>query len=80
MPTFNLKSAAAQLNKLIERAQAGEEIIIMRGTKPVAKIVAIRPRSKGKRRFGALKGLGKVGSEFFKPLPEEELKLWEGGS
>ena len=80
MPTFTLKSAAAQLPKLIARAQAGEEIVIARGTKPVATLVAVRPKPKGKRHFGRLKGLGKVGPEFFEPLPEEELKLWEGDS
>jgi len=36
-------------------------------TKPVAK-----------RKFGNLKGLAKIGPEFFEPLPEEELKLWNG--
>ena len=32
-----------------------------------------------KRKFGSLKGLAKIGPEFFEPLPEEELKLWNGG-
>ena len=31
-------------------------------------------------RLTSLKGLCKVGPEFFEPLPEEELKLWEGDS
>ena len=80
MPMFTLKAAAAQLPKLIARAEAGEEIIIARGTKPVAMIVSIQAKSKGKRQFGRLKGLVKIGPEFFEPLPEEELKLWEGDS
>jgi antitoxin (DNA-binding transcriptional repressor) of toxin-antitoxin stability system len=41
MPTFTLKAASAQLAKLIARAQAGEDIVIMRGTKPIARIVAV---------------------------------------
>jgi antitoxin (DNA-binding transcriptional repressor) of toxin-antitoxin stability system len=80
MPMFTLKAAAARLPKLIARAEAGEEIIIARGTKPVATIVAIQWKPKGKRQFGRLKGLAKVGPEFFEPLPGEELKLWEGDS
>jgi antitoxin (DNA-binding transcriptional repressor) of toxin-antitoxin stability system len=80
MPMFTLKTAAAQLPKLIARAETGEEIIIARGTKPVAMIVALQSKPREKRQFGRLKGLGKVGPEFFEPLPEEELKLWEGGS
>jgi len=33
---------------------------------------------KPKRQFGRLKGLGKIGPEFFEPLPEEALGLWNG--
>jgi antitoxin (DNA-binding transcriptional repressor) of toxin-antitoxin stability system len=80
MPIFTRKAAAAQLPKLIARADAGEEIIIARGTKPVAMIVSIQSKRKGKRQFGRLKGLVKIGPESFEPLPEEELKLWEGDS
>ena len=80
MPTFTLKAASTQLSKLIKRAEAGEEIIIMRGTKPVAKIVALPPKPMVKRQYGRLKGLAKISPEFFEPLPEEELKAWEGGS
>jgi antitoxin (DNA-binding transcriptional repressor) of toxin-antitoxin stability system len=75
MPTFTLKAASTQLSALIKRAEAGEEIIIMRGTKPVARLVAL---PKPKRQFGRPKRRGKVGPEFFEPLPEEELKLWNG--
>ena len=78
MPTFALKAASAQLAKLIARAQAGEDIVIARGTKPIARIVAVP--LKPKRQFGRLKGLAKIGPEFFEPLPEEELKRWEGDS
>ena len=80
MPTYTIHAAKTNLSKLVARAEAGEEIVITRGTKPVAALVAIRPKPKGKRQFGRLKGLGKVGPEFFEPLPEEELKLWEGDS
>jgi antitoxin (DNA-binding transcriptional repressor) of toxin-antitoxin stability system len=75
MPTFTLKAASKQLPALIKCAEAGEEIIIMRGTKPVVRLVAF---PKPKRQFGRLKGLVKIGPEFFEPLPEEELKLWNG--
>jgi antitoxin (DNA-binding transcriptional repressor) of toxin-antitoxin stability system len=53
MPIFTLKAAAAQLPKLIARAEAGEEIIIARGTKPVAIIVALQSKPRGKRQSGA---------------------------
>jgi len=78
MPNFNLKSAANRLSKLVQRAESGEEIVLLRGTKPVAQIVPITPRPRVKRKFGHLKGLAKIGPEFFDPLPEDELKAWEG--
>lgn len=49
--------------------------MLTRGKVPVAKIVPIPP--KPKRKFGCLKGKVSIGPEFFEPLPEEELKLWE---
>jgi antitoxin (DNA-binding transcriptional repressor) of toxin-antitoxin stability system len=49
--------------------------VLTRGKVAVAKIVPMPP--KPKRKFGRLKGKGSIGPEFFEPLPEEELKLWE---
>ncbi len=43
----------------------------------MARLVAYKP--KGKRQPGALKGKIKITDAFFEPLPEDELKLWEGG-
>ncbi len=37
-------------------------------------------KSTATRRFGAMKGKVELTDAFFKPLPEDELKLWEGGS
>lgn len=47
--------AKAQLSRLTERAAAGEEIIIGRASKPVARLVAYRP-GRSPRRAGAWKG------------------------
>jgi prevent-host-death family protein len=66
--------AKTNLSKLIARAEAGEEIIIARGRKPVAKLVPLAP--KPKRVFGALRGKIAIGPEFFEPLPPEELDPW----
>ncbi len=75
MATYTIHAAKTNLSKLVARAEAGEEIVLARGKEPVAKIVPILP--KPKRKYGRLKGKGSVGPEFFEPLPEEELKLWE---
>ena len=75
MPTYTIHAAKTNLSKLVARAEAGEEIVLARGKEPVAKIVPLPP--KPKRVFGRLKGKIRVGPEFFEPLPEDELKLWE---
>ncbi len=78
MTTVTLHAAKTQLSKLIERAEAGEEVIIARGKTPVIRLVPIGA-PEPKRQFGAMKGKVWVGPGFFEPLPEEELRLWEGG-
>ena len=76
MPTVTIHQAKTNLSRLIERASAGEEIIIARGSKPVARLVPVGA-IKGKRQPGSLKGKLEIGPEFFEPLPEDELKGWE---
>ncbi len=75
MTTFTIHVAKTNLSKLIARAEAGEEIVLARGKQPAVRLVPVTP--KPKRMFGRLKGKGSVGPEFFEPLSEEELKLWE---
>ena len=58
------------------RQREGEEVIIARGSKPVAKLVPLG-EIKGKRQPGSLKGKLRVGPEFFEPLPNSELSNWE---
>lgn len=77
MATYTIHAAKTNLSKLVARAQAGEEVVLARGKEPVAKIVPVAPKPKPK--FGRFKGKIKIGPEFFEPLPQEELKLWEGG-
>ena len=76
MPTVTIHKAKTNLSQLIERASAGEEIIIARGSKPVARLVPIGA-VKGKRQPGRWKGKFEIGPEFFDPLPEDELAAWE---
>ncbi len=71
-----IHEAKTNLSRLLQKASAGEEIIISRGSVPVARLVAIG-EIKGKRQPGSLKGKLVVGREFFDPLPVEELAAWE---
>ncbi len=76
MSQVNIHDAKTHLSKLIERAENGEEVIIARAGKPVARLTAIASPERG-RRFGAMKGKASVDERFFEPLPEDELSAWE---
>jgi prevent-host-death family protein len=78
MATVTVHTAKTHLSKLIARAEAGEEVIIARGKKPVVRLIPVE-NAKPQRQFGSMKGKVWVGPEFFEPLPEEELQAWEGG-
>ena len=72
----NVHTAKSQLSKLLKTVENGEEVVIARGDRPVARLVPVEPQ---KFRFGILAGQLGPGPDFFEPLPEGELRLWEGG-
>ena len=74
--TVNLYDAKTNLSKLVERAAAGEEIIIAKAGKPRAKLV---PYRLGKRRRGGqnLLGITYIAEDFDAPLPPEIQKYFE---
>jgi len=78
MATVTIHKAKTQLSKLVEQAERGEEVIIARGKKPVARLVPYQAEQP-KRGFGSMKGKVWLDESFWEPLPEQELKLWEGG-
>jgi prevent-host-death family protein len=71
-----IHQAKTNLSRLIQKASNGEEVIISRGSKPVARLVPLG-ETKGKRQPGSLKGKLLVGPEFFEALPADELSAWE---
>ncbi len=78
MTSVTINEAKKQLSQLIDRAERGEEVIITRDNKPIAHLVAYlqgRPRA----RLWLDEGKAWLDESFWEPLPEEELKLWEGG-
>ena len=76
MSVVTIHRAKTSLSRLIKKASAGEEVIIARGSKPVARLDPVG-EVKGKRQPGSLKGKLQVGPEFFEPLPQSELSGWE---
>jgi prevent-host-death family protein len=76
MPIVTVHKAKTTLSELLKRAEAGEEIIIARGSVPVARLVPLHAAAP-KRHFGAMRGEIVVPSSFFDPLPADELAGWE---
>jgi len=76
MTVVTVHQAKTNLSRLLKKVSDGEEVIIARGPKPVARLVAIG-EVKGKRKPGSLKGQLRVGPEFFEPLSAGELARWE---
>jgi prevent-host-death family protein len=77
MPVVNIYEAKTQLSRLIEKAASGEDVVIGRGGRPVARITALTP-AKQPIRFGLLKGRIKLADDFDAPLPDEVLGAFEG--
>ena len=77
MPTVNVHEAKTHLSRLLAQVEAGEEVTIARNGKPVARLV--QARDLGRPQPDVFKGKVVVPDSFFDPLPEEELRLWEGG-
>jgi len=76
MTIVTVHQAKTNLSRLIRKASQGEEVIIARGPKPVARLVPVGEVN-GKRQPGSLKGKLRVGRKFFEPLPASELSRWE---
>ncbi|HEX6111738.1 MAG TPA: type II toxin-antitoxin system Phd/YefM family antitoxin [Geminicoccaceae bacterium] len=73
MATVNVHQAKTHLSRLLERVAAGEEVIIARAGKPVARLVSIEREEP--RKPGLAKG--HVTEAFFEPLPADELDAWQ---
>lgn len=75
---MNVAEAKAHLSELIERAAAGEEIILARGGKPRARLVPLQDESKRRRVPGKRVGRFRVAKGFDAPLPDALLDAFEG--
>lgn len=73
MTTVNIHEAKTHLSRLLEQAARGDEVVIAKAGKPIARLVPIA--AKKPRQPGIAKG--RVTDAFFEPLPEEELAAWQ---
>lgn len=75
----NVYAAKTQLSRLLERVEHGEEVVITRHGKPVAKLVPITQRRRP-RKLGTLRGKIRIAKDFDAPLPDDLLDAFEGKS
>ena len=77
MEKVNVHDAKTHFSRLLDRAQEGEEILIAKAGKPVARLGPLAAQTK-KRRLGLLQGRFRIPDNFNEPLPEEVLAAFEG--
>lgn len=73
----NMHEAKSTLSKLVEEAEAGEEIILARAGEPVVRLVPVRAAKQ--RTLGQWKGRVRMAEDFDAPLPADVLDSFEGG-
>jgi prevent-host-death family protein len=73
----NLYEAKTHLSRLVERAALGDEIVIAKAGRPMARLVSLK-RTDAARRPGLWKGKLVIHPDFDDPLPEEILVAFEG--
>ena len=77
--TFNLYDAKTRLSELVERAAAGEEIVIAKNGKPLAKLGPL-PTQRPSRSPGGWEGAVLITDDFDAPLPDDILRAFEAES
>ena len=74
---YNLYEAKSSLSRLVDRAAQGEEIIIAKSGKPLARLGPLRKRV-AQRQPGGWEGRVYISDDFDEPLPPEILSSFEG--
>ncbi|MBI3890220.1 MAG: type II toxin-antitoxin system Phd/YefM family antitoxin [Candidatus Wallbacteria bacterium] len=78
MKQVNVHEAKTQLSRLLELVRRGEQVLIAKSGKPVARLVPYEDPSPGARVLGRDRGLFEVPDDFDEPLPDDVLRLFEG--
>jgi prevent-host-death family protein len=73
--TVSVHEAKTHLSRLLAQVAEGRDIVITNRGRPVARLTAVGEPPR--RKLGWLPG--HIPDSFFEPLPEEELRAWEGG-
>jgi prevent-host-death family protein len=76
MKTVNVHEAKTHLSRLLARVAHGEEIVIAKAGKPIARLVPVGPAA-GQRVLGLDRGRAVIGDDFDATLPEDTLAAFE---
>jgi len=77
MKTVNIYDAKTRFSQLVDKAAAGEDVIVSRHGKPLVRITRLSEPPR-RIRYGVLKGKVKVAKDFDAPLPRKVLAEFEG--
>jgi prevent-host-death family protein len=78
MRQVNIHEAKTHLSRLVEEVAAGEEIVIAKAGRPMAKLVPVASELEP-RHLGSLRGKIWLADDFDAPLPEEVLASFQSG-
>ena len=78
MKPVNIYEAKTRFSELVDKAVAGDEVIVSRNGKPLVRITRLEGGQKQRIKFGTLKGKIKLSAHFDAPLPDEVLAGFEG--
>ena len=78
MPTVNVHEAKTHLSNLLARVAKGEEVVIAKAGRPVARLVPVVKARRMDQLLGVDKGRIWIARDFTAPLPEDVLAAFEG--
>ena len=78
MKKVNIYEAKTRLSQLVEEAASGEDVVIARAGRPVARLTRLEKKTR-RRPLGLLDGRFRIPDDFNRPLPERVLRAFEKG-
>ncbi len=77
MKKVNIYETKTRLSQLVDQAASGQDVVIARAGRPVARLTRLAGTSR-KRRLGVLDGRFRIPDDFNRPLPDNVLRSFEG--
>lgn len=77
METVNIYDAKTRLSQLVDKAASGEDVVVSRNGKPLARITRLQGATRTIK-FGLLKGKLRIPADFDAPLPDDVITGFDG--